>query len=259
MRLNRRTVLTRARRARLFISPGRASWWTRFARLPSCLSPRRAVGRSRLRRGDSRAAVRSNQSPEIGTKPTIAILPFLNQSDDPAREYFADGLTQDIISALGRFSELTVMSWNAVSPYRGKPGSPGEIARDLGVRYQVEGSVRQTGDRVRVSAQLVDTDGRVLWSARFDEALADVFALQDKITTQIAGALAIQVAQVEQRRASDSRPKVSKPTTTSCAPGRHCSARRARTTWRHARSSGMRSSSTRTMPPRIPDWPILIM
>ena len=84
-----------------------------------------------------------------------------------------------------------------------KPESPGEIAHDLRVRYQVEGSVRQTGNRVRVSSQLVDADGRVLWSARFDEALADVFALQDKITTQIAGALAIQVAQIEQRRASD--------------------------------------------------------
>jgi adenylate cyclase len=145
----------------------------------------------------------TTQSSAIGTNPTIAILPFLNQSDDPARAYFADGLTQDLISALGRFSELTVMSWNAVAQYRGKPESPGEIAHDLRVRYQVEGSVRQTGNRVRVSSQLVDADGRVLWSARFDEALADVFALQDKITTQIAGALAIQVAQIEQRRASD--------------------------------------------------------
>ncbi len=144
-----------------------------------------------------------SQSLEIGTKPTIAILPLLNQNDEPEQAYYADGLTQDIISALGRFSELTVMSWNAVSPYRGKPGSPGAIARDLRVRYQVEGNVRQIANRVRVSAQLVDADGRVLWSARFDEALADVFALQDKITTQIAGALAIQVAQVEQRRASD--------------------------------------------------------
>ena len=124
----------------------------------------------------------------------------MNQSDDSAREYFADGLTQDIINALGRFSELTVMSWNAVLPYKGKPASPAEIARNLAVRYQVEGSVRQTGDRVRVIAQLVDADGRVLWSARFDEALADVFALQDKITTQIAGALAIRVTQIEQRR-----------------------------------------------------------
>ena len=148
----------------------------------------------------SRSGDQVTRSAEVGAKPAIAILPFLNQSDDQGREYFADGLTQDIIYALGRFSELTVMSWNAVFPYKGKPASPGEIARSLGVRYQVEGSVRQTGDRVRVIAQLVSSDGRVLWSARFDEALADLFVLQDKITTQIAGALPIQVGQIEQRR-----------------------------------------------------------
>ncbi len=142
------------------------------------------------------------ESAEVSAKPAIAILPFLNQSDDPAREYFADGLTQDIINALGRFSGLTVMSWNAVFPYKGKPARPGEIARSLAVRYQVEGSVRQTGDRVRVNAQLVDADGRVLWSARFDEALADLFALQDEIATQIARALPIRVTQSEQRRVS---------------------------------------------------------
>jgi TolB-like protein/DNA-binding winged helix-turn-helix (wHTH) protein/cytochrome c-type biogenesis protein CcmH/NrfG len=138
---------------------------------------------------------------EVGAKPAIAVLPFLNQSDESAREYFAEGLTQDIINALGRFSALTVMSWNAVFPYKGKPASPGEIARKLAVRYQVEGNVRLTGDRVRVSAQLINSDGHVLWSGRFDESLVDVFALQDRITTQIAGALAIRVTQFERRRA----------------------------------------------------------
>jgi TolB-like protein/DNA-binding winged helix-turn-helix (wHTH) protein/Tfp pilus assembly protein PilF len=139
-------------------------------------------------------------SAEIGARPAIAVLPLVNQGNDSAREYFADGLTQDIINALGRFSELTVMSWNAVLPYKSRPASPAEIARGLGVRYQVEGSVLQTGDRVRVTAQLVNSDGGVFWSGRFDEPLADLFALQEKITTQIAGALAIRVAQVEQRR-----------------------------------------------------------
>jgi adenylate cyclase len=143
----------------------------------------------------------SAQSAAVGAKPAIAILPFLNESDDSAREYFADGLTQDVINALGRFSELTVMSWNAVLPYRGNPASPAEIARSLAVRYQVEGSVRRTGDRVRVTAQLVDSDGRVLWSARFDDALTDLFALQDKITNQIAMALPIRVTQIEEIRA----------------------------------------------------------
>jgi TolB-like protein/DNA-binding winged helix-turn-helix (wHTH) protein len=142
----------------------------------------------------------SSKSTELGTKPAIAVLPFLNQSDDPARDYFADGVTQDIINALGRFSALTVMSWNAVLPYKGMPSSPREIGRKLAARYQVEGSVRRSAERVRVAAQLVDTDGRVLWSVRFDEALADLFTLQDKLTTEIAGALAIRVTEFEQRR-----------------------------------------------------------
>lgn len=143
----------------------------------------------------------STKSAEVGTKPAIAILPFLNQSDDSTREYFADGLTQDIINALGRFSALTVMSWNAVFPYKGKPASPEEIGRALAVSYLVEGSVRQTGDRVKVIAQLVDTrPGRVLWSASFEEAMADVFALQDDIVTRTVRALAIRVTQIEQNR-----------------------------------------------------------
>ncbi len=137
---------------------------------------------------------------EFAAKPAIAVLPFLNESEDAAHEYFADGLAQDIISGLGRFSELTVMSWNAVLPYRGKPARPGEIAHNLAVRYQVEGSIRRSDDRVRVTAQLVDAEGKVLWSGCFDEALADVFPLQDKITTQIVEALALRVTQSEQRR-----------------------------------------------------------
>ena len=93
------------------------------------------------------------------------------------------------------------MSWNAVAAYKRKPVTPAELARSLGVNYHVEGSVVQTSDRIRVIAQLAATDGRVLWSARFDEALSDLFALQDKITIHIAGALAIRVTQIEQQRA----------------------------------------------------------
>lgn len=134
-------------------------------------------------------------------KPAIAVLPFVNQSDDPAQDYLVDGLTQDVITALGRFSALTVMSWNAVQPYKGKIASPGEIGRALAVRYQIEGSVRRTGKSLRVGVQIVETDGRVFWSSSFDETLADLFALQDKITTQLAGALAIRITQAEQQRA----------------------------------------------------------
>ncbi len=136
----------------------------------------------------------------IAAKPAIAVLPLVHQRGDVAREYFADGLTQDIINGLGRFSELTVMSWNAVLPYKGKPASPGQIARDLAVDYQVEGSVLQIGERVRVTSQLVGADGRVLWAARFEEALADVFVLQRKVSAELAGALAIRLTQFEQRR-----------------------------------------------------------
>ena len=96
-------------------------------------------------------------------------------------------MTPDIISALGQFSELTVMSWNAASPFKGKPASPGEMAQISRCAAQVEGSVAQAGDRVRVTAQLVNTDGQVLWSARFDEALADLLVLRDKITAHRRG------------------------------------------------------------------------
>ncbi len=152
--------------------------------------------------GAFRSGGRPQMTADFGAKPAVAILPFLNESEGQTHDYFADGLTQDIINALGRFSALTVMSWNAVLPYKGKPASPAEIARGLAARYQVEGSVRRTGDRVHVIAQLVDKNGRVLWSSRFDEALANIFALQDKITAQIVGALAIRVTEAEQRRVS---------------------------------------------------------
>ena len=143
---------------------------------------------------------------DLAAKPAIAVLPFENQGADPAREYLADGLTQDLINSLGRFSALTVMSWNAVAPYKGAAVPPGEIARVLAVRYQVEGTAVYSGDRMRITAQLVDVQGRVLWSARFDEAPLDVFALQDRITREIAGALAIRITQFEQQRVSAKPP-----------------------------------------------------
>lgn len=134
-------------------------------------------------------------------RPSIAILPFTNQSGEPGRAYLADGMTQDLISAMGRFSGLTVMSWNAVSSPAGKPERPSESSDRLGVRYQVEGTVQWTADMIRVNAQLIDRDGRILWSGRFDERPADLFALQDRITAQMAGALDIRVTDAEQHRA----------------------------------------------------------
>jgi len=137
-----------------------------------------------------------------GAKAAIAILPLRSQGGDAARDYFADGLTQDVISAMGRFPELTVMSWNAVSAYKIQPAPPSRVARELGVLYQVEGSVLRDAGRVRVDARLVDADGRVHWSGRYDETVADLFALQDRITREIAGALALNVTRIEESRAA---------------------------------------------------------
>jgi TolB-like protein/DNA-binding winged helix-turn-helix (wHTH) protein/Tfp pilus assembly protein PilF len=140
--------------------------------------------------------------PSPGNRATIAVLPLRSEGGDPAQEYFAAGLTQDIIGALGRFPELTVLSWNAVHPYKANPATPARVARELAAQYQVEGGVLRTDERVRVIAQLVDADGRVHWSGRFDERAADLFTLQDRITRDIAGALAIRVTRIEQTRAS---------------------------------------------------------
>jgi TolB-like protein/DNA-binding winged helix-turn-helix (wHTH) protein len=144
--------------------------------------------------------------PVRSDKPAVAVLPFLFQGDDPQREYLADGVTQDLIHSLGRFSALTVMSWNAVADFRGPAAKPGNVTRALDVRYQVEGSLRLAGDQVRVTAQLVDIQGRVLWSSRFDEPASDVFALQDRITREIAGALAIRVNESELARVASQPP-----------------------------------------------------
>ena len=140
--------------------------------------------------------------PAPPTRPSVAVLPFVNQSGDPANDYFSDGITEDIISALGRFSALTVMTYNATLPYKGKAAQPADVGRELGVRYLVEGSVRRAGDRVRVSTRLTEAQhGIVLWSQEFDAQLADVFAVQDTITRRVAGTLAASLTRVEQQRA----------------------------------------------------------
>jgi TolB-like protein/class 3 adenylate cyclase/Tfp pilus assembly protein PilF len=148
------------------------------------------------------ASVPSASEQARQAKPSVAVLPFVNQSGDPANEYFSDGITEDIINALGRFSPLTVMAYNATLPYKGKAAPPAEIGRTLGVRYLVEGSVRRAADRVRVSVRLTDADrGVLLWSEQFDEQLKDVFALQDTVTRRVAETLASNVSRVEEQRA----------------------------------------------------------
>jgi TolB-like protein/class 3 adenylate cyclase/cytochrome c-type biogenesis protein CcmH/NrfG len=138
----------------------------------------------------------------IGATPTIAVLPFDNQGGNPEQDYFSEGITEDIISALGRFSSLLVMSWDAVAPYKGQTVTPDQLSEDLNVRYVVDGSVRRAGDQLRVTTRLTDAErGVLLWSERYDRTVDDVFAVQDDITRQIVSTLAIRVTYLEQERA----------------------------------------------------------
>ena len=140
-------------------------------------------------------------------RPVVAVLPFLTLSAEPSDDYFGDGLTEDIISALGRFSELTVLARNAVFPYKGKPLRFEELGRELGARYLVEGSVRRSSDRLRVSVQLADaSNGTLLWSAQYDEKPKDIFSIEDNITRRIAGALAVKLTRLEQARSAAKPP-----------------------------------------------------
>jgi TolB-like protein/Tfp pilus assembly protein PilF len=122
-------------------------------------------------------------------------------------DYFADGLTEDIISALGRFRELSVMSHGAVFAYKGKHPSPMEVGRDLKVRYVVEGSIRRAPERIRVAVSLTDTNrNAVLWSEKYDAEPKDIFAVQDQITRRISGALALRVTGLELARSATKPP-----------------------------------------------------
>ena len=123
-------------------------------------------------------------------KPAIAVLPFENMSNDPEQEYFADGLTEDILTQLSRFSDLFVISRNSTFTYKGKATKVQDVARDLGVQYVVEGSVRKAGERVRVTVQLIDgANGRHVWAEKYDRNLEDIFAIQDEITAAITATL----------------------------------------------------------------------
>lgn len=138
---------------------------------------------------------------EVFSQASIAVLPFDNLSDDPAQEYFADGITEDIIMALSRIRSLAVIARNSTFVYKGKAVNVQEIGRDLGVRYVLEGSVRRADDRVRILAQLIDTEtGSRLWAERFDREVSDVFAAQDEVTRNIVAALHLELPAAELER-----------------------------------------------------------
>jgi adenylate cyclase len=133
-------------------------------------------------------------------KPSIAVLPFQNMSGDPEQEYFADGIVEDIITALSRFRSLFVIARNSSFTYKGKAVDIKQVGRELGVRYVLEGSVRKSGGRVRISGQLIDSaTGSHVWADRYDGKLKDVFELQDQITASVVGELfsSVTVAEIE--------------------------------------------------------------
>ena len=131
----------------------------------------------------------------LSDKPSIAVLPFDNLSGDPDQDYLADGITENIITALSYIPEIFVIARNSTFTYKGKAVKAQEVAEDLGVRYILEGSVQRAGDRVRITAQLIDaTSGRHLWADRYDRGLQDLFALQDEITLRIVFALQVKLS-----------------------------------------------------------------
>jgi TolB-like protein/class 3 adenylate cyclase len=135
-------------------------------------------------------------------KPSIAVLPFTNLSSDPEQEYFADGMVDDIITALSHFKALFVIARNSSFTYKGRAVDVKQVGRELGVRYVLEGSVRKAANRVRITGQLVDTaTGAHLWAERFDGGLSDVFDLQDHVTESVVGAIAPAVEKAEIERA----------------------------------------------------------
>jgi adenylate cyclase len=147
--------------------------------------------------------VETSRELPLPEKPSIAVLAFANMSGDLEQEYFSDGLTEEIITALSKVPHLFVIARNSTFAYKGKPVNVKQVGQELGVRYVLEGSVRKAGDRVRITAQLIDaTTGNHLWAERYDRELKDIFALQDEITMKILTALQVKLTEGEQARIS---------------------------------------------------------
>jgi class 3 adenylate cyclase/TolB-like protein len=185
-RKSRSRALVAAAIVAALIVAGGAAWWAMRAGAPS------------------RTA---SQPAGTETHPTIAVLPLVTLADANKEDYFADGLTEDVISALGRFPELVVRSRNAVFAYKGKTPTPDEVGRALDVRYIVEGSIRRSPERMRISIRLsAAARGTQLWSENYDVAPMAIFAVQDDITRRIAGALASRLTNLELMKAATKPP-----------------------------------------------------
>ncbi|HYM31049.1 MAG TPA: adenylate/guanylate cyclase domain-containing protein [Candidatus Cybelea sp.] len=148
-------------------------------------------------------ADKSSSALALPDKPSIAVLPFMNMSGDVEQEYFADGITEDIITALSKQRWFLVIARNSTFAYKGKQVDTKQVARELGIRYLLEGSVRKAGDRIRITAQLIEAaTGAHLWAERYDRNLADIFAVQDDITESVVGAIEPELLNVERQRAA---------------------------------------------------------
>ena len=166
----------------------------------------RFVGAVRDDKGPAGATAPAPSEPPaalpLPDRPSIAVLPFANLSGDPEQDYFADGMVEEIITALSRMRWLFVIARNSTFTYKGRSVEVKQIGRELGVRYVLEGSVRKAGNRVRIAGQLIDgANGVQLWADRFDGALEDVFDLQDQVTAKVIGAIAPRLGQAEIERA----------------------------------------------------------
>ena len=165
----------------LFLAVAGALWWQPWKAEPEPVPTERGVA--------------------LAEKPSIAVLPFENISGDDEQEYFADGMTEDLITDLAKISDLTVISRTSTSGYKGRKIDIREVGEALDVRYVLEGSVRKVGERVRINAQLIDaTTGAHLWAERYDGDLADIFGLQDQVLEQIVDSLALRLSETERRR-----------------------------------------------------------
>jgi adenylate cyclase len=174
----------------------------------------RFVGAVREAKEPAGAAVADNQveleKPDLALpdKPSIAVLPFENMSGDPEQEYFADGMVEEIITALSRFKSLFVIARHSSFTFKGKAVDIKEVRRRLGVRYVLEGSVRKASGKVRITGQLIDAvTGAHLWADRFERDLTDIFALQDEVTLAVVSAIQPKMLQTEIEMATRRRPE----------------------------------------------------
>ena len=164
------------------------------------------IYRVRLEQHDTVAIPVSEEAEPHSSRSALAVLPFVNLSGDPEQDYFSDGLTEDIITALSAWHTFPVIARNSVFTYKGKAVKVQQVAHDLGARYVLEGSVRKGGRRLRISTQLVDADtGHHIWAEKFDRDLVDIFEVQDEITERIAATVAPELEMAEHRRGAEKR------------------------------------------------------